>query len=169
MAVHVTVQDNPLFDLADMDQHLGGEDLRVEEWTRLDPSPVQVHAQETAPIVAVLHSIRIQHRHHPEDEVSPELLHLLALAHQILQHPLHHITRNTLTRMHPRRQHHHPFMRMVLLKRSLPAVTHGSHDLVQGTLIGVTGVEGEELQILAVAEVAVHVVCDGEQVHWVPS
>ena len=60
-------------------------------------------------------------------------------------------------------------MRVMLLKCPLLVVTHGFHDLVQRSGVVVPSIQGKHLQVLAVRQIRVHVVCDGEQVHWVTS
>jgi len=64
--------------------------LRVQVLRRCLPAPIQVLSSERAPIVSVDDTVRIEHGNDFEDEVFAQGLRLGCVAHQEIDHALHH-------------------------------------------------------------------------------
>ena len=83
--------------------HVPDELLRVvngwvEQTVRFVPLPVQIAAQQGAPVVAVYDPVRIEHGYNPDHEVLPQFGCLRG--QQILQQPVHHVGGLGLSRVH---------------------------------------------------------------------
>ena len=108
VAVEITIKSAfSLFGKA-THQLLDRENYRVEDLGRIFPSPVEVLATETAPVITVDYAIRIENWHDPKHKVLPESLRLRRVARQEVDDALHHPGSIALARMNPG-TNEHPF------------------------------------------------------------
>lgn len=106
MAVKIADQLQWTLGLERLDQLFSVEDCRMQGFVRSFPSAIQIHAQQTAAVVTVDHSVWVQHRNQFEDEVVAQKRCLWRWTSQELDHPFHYPGTHTLARVYPGAYHY---------------------------------------------------------------
>jgi hypothetical protein len=78
-------------------------DLRLVVRLTTAPLTVQIAPVTRESVVPLDHSVRIQHRHNLEQEVTPQQLTEIVISQQLSDKPLHYEGRNSLPGMHSSR------------------------------------------------------------------
>jgi hypothetical protein len=104
VAVEIAVEHEVPLLLHPLDELLGVVDGGVALLAGVDPLPIQVHAGQVAPVVAVDHPVDIQHGHNLDDEVLPQGSGDGRVRHQIVDDVLDEVAGHGLARVHPGRQ-----------------------------------------------------------------
>lgn len=86
---------------------------------RLQPPPVQVEPQQRSPVVAVHHSVRVQHRHDLEHVAGPQLHGDRVVAEEELDEALDDPGGLSFARVNARGYHHSFLMFVVFIYRFL--------------------------------------------------
>ena len=76
----------------------------MELFAGIDPLPIKVHACEITSVVAIDHTIDVQHRHNFENEVLTEYLSYGRIADEEVDDVFDKVGSHTLSGMHPRSQ-----------------------------------------------------------------
>ena len=102
--MHVAEEENVTALQRALHHQLGVVVDRVELARGTDPLTVQILAHQRTSVVSNDDTIGVEHGHNLEDECAPEELRLVIVAHQKVNHAIHHVRGIGLARVHPRRE-----------------------------------------------------------------
>lgn len=106
VAMEVTVHHEASFVVQIFYQLFGIEHRWMQAFMRLLPAPVQIAAGEGASVVAINHTVGVEHRNDLEDVVLPQKPRLFAFGIcQEAKYAAHHPGADDFSWMHPRRYH----------------------------------------------------------------
>lgn len=69
MSMHVAKEDTFSLHVRIFDGLFGVEDSWMQKLIWLNPLSIKIHAQKTAPIIAIDHSVTVEHRHNFEHKI----------------------------------------------------------------------------------------------------